>query len=172
MKKKYFTEEERKTARSEYNKCYYQKNKGKFSKYYNDNKEKISEYYQNNKEDRLDYQNEYYKNNKEDRLKYQNDYRSTHFGRANMLLNGYRRADKKRNSGECTLTPEWIVNNIFNGQCCHYCDETDWTKLGVDRKDSSLPHTPDNCVPCCAKCNAKKKGMSYDEFMQMIGRLA
>ena len=74
------------------------------------------------------------------------------------------------NRGECTLTPDWIVEHIFN-QPCHYCGKTDWTKMGCDRIDNSLPHTQDNVVPCCAECNRKKARYSYDEYMKMIGKM-
>lgn len=96
------------------------------------------------------------------------EYRSTTYGRANRLLHSYKQKDKKRNQGECTLTVDWIVENVFSGQCCHYCGESDWKKLGVDRKDSSLPHTAENCVPCCKHCNDMKGDMSYDDYIEKI----
>lgn len=79
---------------------------------------------------------------------------STPKGRAVNLLTSYRQSDKKYGRGECTLTADWIVENIFS-QPCHYCGRTDWTKMGCNRIDNSLPHTPDNCVPCCHACNLK-----------------
>lgn len=90
--------------------------------------------------------------NKAKRAKYRTDYRSTQFGRANSLLYGYKRSDKERNRGECTLTEDWIIENIFSQPCAH-CGETDWRKLGCNRLDNSLPHTPDNVEPCCLRCN-------------------
>lgn len=85
-------------------------------------------------------------------------YRSTPIGRANNLLKNYRREDKKNNRGNCTLSAEWIVNNIFSGQVCTHCGESDWRKLGVNRIDNSKPHTPDNCEPCCYRCNVRLYG--------------
>lgn len=79
-------------------------------------------------------------------------YRSTQKGRAINLLGQYRRADRKYNRGECTLTADYIVEHIFS-QPCHYCGETDWRKIGCNRLDNSLPHTPDNVEPCCWECN-------------------
>lgn len=191
-KKKYQTEEERKAARKEYLKQYRQNNKEKIAEYRQTNKEKITkqqaEWYQNNKEKILEYRTEYYQNNKDRIIEYQVEYRKknkdriternseygakyrlTPFGRANNLLRAYRRSDKERNRGECTLTPEWIVENIF-GQPCHYCGETDWTKMGCDRIDNSLPHTPDNVVPCCYRCNCKKGTTPYKEYLKLIGK--
>lgn len=79
-------------------------------------------------------------------------------GRASMLLSSYRRTDKERNRGECTLTAEWIIQNIFSGQVCAHCGESDWRILGCNRLDNSLPHTTDNVEPCCKKCNNKMEG--------------
>ena len=114
---------------------------------------------------------EYRKNNR-DKIRAQvKEYNSTPKGRAYYLLNAYRREDKAKNRGECTLTKEWIIDNIFSGQCCHYCGKTDWHELGCDRIDNSLPHTPDNVVPCCWECNNKKHTTPYDEFMKLIGKV-
>ena len=90
--------------------------------------------------------------NKAKRDEYRVKYRSTQFGRANSLLYGYRREDKKRNRGECTLTEDFIIENIFSKPCAH-CGESDWRKIGCNRLDNNLPHTPENVEPCCMKCN-------------------
>lgn len=162
--RKYQTEEERKAAHREANRRYYQANKEKVAEYYQNNKEKIdgyfAEYYQNNKE----YFAEYW-------AKYRQKYRQTPEGRARILLDGYKKSDNLYDRGECTLTPEWIIENVFS-QPCHYCGKTDWAKMGCDRIDNSLPHTPDNVVPCCYHCNCKKHTTPYDEYMKMIGKIA
>lgn len=163
-KKKYFTEEERKQAQREASRRYRQKNKEKIAAY-------NAEYRKNNKEYYTQYNAEWLQNNKEERAAYRAEYYSTQFGRANSLLNGYRRSDKERNRGECTLTEDWIIEHIFS-KPCNYCGETEWTKIGCDRKDSSIPHTPDNCVPCCKHCNDKKGATPYDEYMKKIGKIA
>lgn len=85
--------------------------------------------------------------------------------RANILVSGYQQSDKKQNRGECTITPIWIVYNIFP-MPCHYCGAMGWEIMGCDRIDNSLPHTPDNVVPCCAKCNWKRHLKSYEEFVE------
>lgn len=168
-KRKYFTEEERKAAKREYDAKRYQERKEEI-------KEKVSEWSKKNKEHRKDYMRKYQETHKDKLAKYNSQYHSDYIltakGRANSLLQGYRLKDKLYNRGECTLTDDWIVDNVFNGQCCHYCGESDWTKLGVDRKDSSLPHTKENCVPCCRSCNEKKHTTPYDEFMKIIGKIA
>ena len=148
-KKKYFTEEERIAAHREAVRRYYQSNKEKLLAKH---AAKKAEYYQANKEKIA----EYY---------------ATPKGRAGNLVGTYKQEDNKYNRGECTITAEWVIEHIFN-QPCHYCGKTDWHELGCDRIDNSLPHTPDNVVPCCTDCNKKKARYSYDEFMKMIGKIA
>lgn len=173
--RKYNTEEERKAARRESQRKYYQNNKEKIlerhADYYQNNKEKIAEYYQNNKEKITERKIEYYQNNKEKILEQIAAYRLTPFGRASNLVGTYKQNDERYNRGECTLTPEWIVEHIFN-EPCHYCGKPDWHELGCDRIDNSLPHTPDNVVPCCWECNIKKQKTPYDEYMRLIGKIA
>ena len=161
---------------------YYQNNKEKEAEYRKNNKEKIAErmteYRKNNKEKIHEQQAEYRKNNREKELKRHAEYRSTKYGRAKHLLRLYRRCDRQNkvikalNRGECTLTVDWIVDNVFSGQSCVYCGESDWMKLGCDRKDSWFPHTPENCIPCCKDCNTKKNTTPYDLYMKVIGKIA
>lgn len=100
-----------------------------------------------------------------------NKYRSTKNGRATTLLNRYKANDRNGFRDECTITAEWIKENILNSKCV-YCGETDWMKLGCDRIDNNLPHTPENCVCSCWDCNNKRNRTPYDEFMKMIGKIA
>ena len=152
-RKKYNTEEERKAAKREKRKIWRAKNL-----------EKIKE------KDRI------WRENNQDKIKawrdahpdYRVEYRQTKEGRAKNLATDYQRNDTHHGRGDSTITYQWILENVFNGQCCHYCGETDWHKLGVDRKDSSLPHTPENCVPCCGECNTKKGRYTYEEYMRKI----
>lgn len=147
--RKYFTEEERKAARRESQRKYYQNNKEKLN-------ERQREYYKENKEKAL-----------EQRKKSKIKYRSTKKGRAANLIDAYKQNDKKYNRGECTLTPDWLIINIFTK--CHYCGESDWHKLGCDRIDNSKPHTIDNVVPCCEKCNKERNIMSFNDFEKKKG---
>lgn len=138
----------------------YQENKGReleqSKKYHEEHKERISEY-----------QRQYWLDNTEKLKVYKDNYYSTLHGRALRLVNHYRREDKNHSRGECTIDENWIIENIFSKQCV-YCGESDWHKLGCDRKDNSLPHTASNCVPCCAKCNKNKGTTNYDEYIQKI----
>lgn len=173
-RKKYQTEEERKAARRESNRRYRQKNKEKIAEYhaerYKANKEQIlkrnTEYQKANKEKIAEY-NAAYKTAHKDRYNdLQVEYRKTQIGRAGVLIANYKRRDRKHNRGECTIDAKWIVDNIFTKRCV-YCGETDWHKLGCDRIDNDLPHTPENCVPCCVDCNSKKHTMPYEEFIKI-----
>lgn len=149
-KKKYNTEEERKLALSNYHK-----------QWRIDNPDYYKKYYQKNKVGLKLYMKEYMK-------KYIAKYRETPVGRANYLVDNYQRKDIEYDRGECTLTADWVLENILS-KTCHYCGETDWKKLGCDRIDNNLPHTPDNVVPCCYHCNCKKGTTSYKEYIKMLG---
>ena len=154
--KKYFTEEERKAAKRE------QSRKSQH-RWVDKNPDYKKEWRKNNP----DYDKDYYENHKDERLDYNKDYYSTPHGRAYRLVANYKRHDKEANRDECTITPEWIVENIFT-KPCHYCGETDWTKLGCDRIDNTKPHSPDNVVCCCEKCNKNKHTTPYEEYLQKI----
>lgn len=79
--------------------------------------------------------------------------------RAKMLLKGYKREDRMRRNAETTITAEQIAEMFDNG--CYWCGEKDWTKLGIDRLDNSKPHTLENCVCSCYKCNNKRSIESH-----------
>ncbi len=158
-KKKYNTEEERKAAKKESQRHYYQKNKEYFAK-------KNAEYYQNNRDECIANMSEYYQKNRDRFIEKRAEYRNTAEGRAKNIIGIYRKSDIQHNRGECSITPEWILENIFT-KPCHYCGETDWHKLGCDRIDNDLPHTPENVVPCCGDCNRKKGTIPYKEFIKM-----
>lgn len=89
--------------------------------------------------------------------------------RAHNLARNYKKDDEKDGRGESTLTTGWIKKNIFSGQKCVYCGEEDWHKLGCDRIDNTKPHTPDNVVCSCSKCNIERGSMSYEEFKEKKG---
>lgn len=173
-----------------YNKEYYQKNKDRFAEYgvdyYKNNREKRLEYskqyqkdnsihykeyqkkyHSNNKETLSEKRKEYYIENKEKINLWKKHYSKTPMGRAVYLVNSYKRADKKAKRGECTLTPEWIVDNIFS-KPCHYCGKEGWDVIGCDRIDNDKPHTEDNVVPCCDECNTKRGRKEYNEFIKII----
>lgn len=116
-------------------------------------KEKLKEYYKKYRIENAEKIKEKAKNNP--------------ISRANNLISGYNQDDRDYNRGKGDLTSEWIIENIFKNPICHYCGKKlDWKTIGVDRKDSSLPHTKENCVPCCIHCNSKKRSIPYDEYIK------
>ena len=93
---------------------------------------------------------------------------------------------------ECTITIEEFLS--LSQQICFYCGIEPNTKYnyfatissnssdkakseglfvynGLDRINSSLPHTLDNIVPCCYDCNRSKSDYSTEEFLEWIGKL-
>lgn len=134
-------------------------------KYHKEHPDFQKEYYQANLEHELERNRKYKEEHKEevkDKVHfYQNE---TKNGRARHLIGAYSQSDKKHNRGECTITSDWIINNIFNNTCI-YCGESDWHKLGCDRIDNSKPHTEDNCVCSCKDCNIKRgSDVFYDYY--------
>lgn len=167
MKKKYFTEEERKAANRERCKRYREKNPNYYKEHQKARIESAKKYRQNNKEKINEHKKQYYKENKETISEKQKQYRQTPNGRAKILLGAYKHNDKKYNRGECTLTSKWIIDNIFP-KPCHWCGEVGWEIMGCDRIDNALPHTPDNVIPCCDACNKKRGAISYEAFKKSL----
>lgn len=50
-------------------------------------------------------------------------------------------------------------------------DTGDFTFNGLDRIDSSLPHTLSNVVPCCKWCNYAKRERTLEEFKTWVDRI-
>ena len=111
-------------------------------------------YYLKNREKYLENARRRYLEKKEEIKEYHKLYNKTPYGRALNLVSTYNQSDKKYDRGECTLTAEWIVDNIFTKPCA-YCGKTGWDIIGCNRIDNSKPHTPDNVEPCCFDCNRK-----------------
>ena len=88
-------------------------------------------------------------------------------------ITGYK--DQDLNAGRDSLDPAFVteeqVQAILTGGRCHYCNEEvklcNWT---LDRKDSSLPHTFQNVVLACKRCNCKKRNIPYFEFKETVNR--
>lgn len=171
------TEEERKQRKKEIDRIYYLKHKEELKKRrkerYQEDKEKELErnkkYHDSHIDEIKEYQKQYNIGNNEKIKEYKKEYYGKQYGRASRLESHYKGEDEKHNRGECTIDRYYIMENIFT-QSCVYCGESDWMKLGCDRKDSSLPHTPENCVPSCFPCNRKKGNTPYEEYMKKVGK--
>lgn len=123
-------------------------------------------YKENNREKLKEAHKKYYSEHKKEYADLQKEYIKTPRGRAKYLLGNYKRVDKETGTGACTLTQKWILENIFASSCI-YCGESDWTKLGCDRIDNTLPHTPENCVCSCLSCNAQRAHRwTVEEFIE------
>lgn len=176
-KRKYNTEEERIAARKEQNRLAQARWREKHPDYRKQQYEANKDYYdechkkwvKDNPELNRKYHKNYYDRNRDKVLLREKKYRSTKNGKAKNLVGVYRHSDKLANRGECTITKEWMVDNVFSGQRCFYCGESDWTKLGLDRIDNSKHHTPDNVVVCCEECNKKRGRKSFKEFCKEMG---
>lgn len=66
-----------------------------------------------------------------------------------------------------TLTCDDILANFVH-KPCSYCGFIGWS--GADRKDNTLPHSIDNCVPACALCNLTRNNrFTVSEMINHIG---
>jgi hypothetical protein len=54
-------------------------------------------------------------------------------------------------------------------KACIYCGTNE--RIGVDRIDSSLGYSVENCEPCCADCNYAKRDMDKETFFRLIARI-
>lgn len=102
-----------------------------------------------------------------------------HEQRYNHFKDSVLRTNKRRNREICfELTYEQYLEftKITN---CEYCNlPIPWTphydkhlkQRGsfIDRKDSNIGYTPNNCVVCCGRCNRiKNKFFSHEEFIEI-----
>lgn len=116
-RKAYKTEEERIAARRERQRRWRMNHPEYDSNRYQKNKEYFSKYHEN-----------WRKENKEELSKRRAEYESTPEARALHLARNYKTHDLKANRGECTITGEWIIKNIFTSPC-RYCGESDCKRI-------------------------------------------
>lgn len=69
----------------------------------------------------------------------------------------------KLNCNYCGLAPQMI--NKRKNSLGHYVYN------GVDRINSELGYSVENCVPCCKKCNWAKSNDTFEEFSSWINRI-
>jgi hypothetical protein len=109
--------------------------------------------------------------------KYKKDYGLAMF---NNVLSSYINSAENR-SLDWNLTVEH-VKSIMESDC-HYCgsppsnvrksnsDNGDFIYNGIDRKDSRIGYTIDNCVAACSACNYAKGSLTYLQFLSLIARV-
>lgn len=101
----------------------------------------------------------------------------------NHLFCKYQASAKSRNL-EFSLTKGQFWGLIT--QTCFYCGESpvqvcriggadrtdEFLYNGVDRLDSSLGYTVENCAPCCSFCNRGKMEQSVEQFIARCRRIS
>ncbi len=87
------------------------------------------------------------------------DERSINFEKqSEYVFRRYKKLDK--NKKDFNLTLDWVKENLQKP--CTYCG---FESNGFDRKDNSIGHTIDNCVPCCTECNnGRMNNFTHEEF--------
>lgn len=89
--------------------------------------------------------------------------------KAKSLIRSYKSYDEKRFGEHGDLDVEWVYQNIIDGKC-EYCGNASWGKLGCDRIDNDKPHTKDNCICACTRCNTVRGNKFTVEEMKIIGK--
>lgn len=67
-------------------------------------------------------------------------------------------------------TAKYVKNQAGkNGKISQEWIDQCWFEYnGLDRIDSSKPHTEDNIVPCCVTCNIAKSDLTINEFKEWL----
>lgn len=98
----------------------------------------------------------------------------------NSLFTRYKRGARTRKL-EFNLDKESFKNLLF--QPCHYCGDLktqSWRRKevhgnllynGIDRINSLIGYTKENCVTCCSRCNVCKMDYSKEEFFDMVKKV-
>ena len=97
------------------------------------------------------------------------------------LYNTLKSRCRKSKKLKCDLTYEEFLE-FTKQKTCHYCGEpVQWTEFNVnlngqgcnlDRRDSHLAYSKDNCIVCCFTCNTMKTDLPYDVFIAQVRRIA
>jgi hypothetical protein len=102
-------------------------------------------------------------------------------GAFNALRNDYKKKAKQRNLN-FNLTDDEIKELIFKN--CFYCNALPTNKReshpnsgklifnGIDRKNSNLGYSVENCVPCCKYCNKMKQDLDYHLFLDQCSKIS
>lgn len=96
---------------------------------------------------------------------------------ANALYSEYRSSARKRD-----LLFKLSKNQFLKltSQDCYYCGALpscvrkvkscikEYTYNGIDRVDNNVGYIPENCVPCCSRCNKSKHTMTKNDFLSWV----
>lgn len=90
-------------------------------------------------------------------------YAQTIKGKSIFLLSAYKKVDQRKGRA-CDLTQSDIQEALKG--ICFYCGSQ---PTGFDRKNNSIGHTKENCVPCCFECNTARMDNFTQDEMIIIG---
>ena len=138
---------------------------------------KWKEYYEKNKEKKKEQQKEYYEQNKEKKQEYQKKRHNSLIQNAYDSITNREINDRKKWNAMCNKIKRDAanINNSYSIDFtndimfemmikrCFYCDGLATT---IDRLDSKLSHTVDNCVGCCYGCNMSKNTSDPATFVR------
>jgi hypothetical protein len=97
-----------------------------------------------------------------------------------QIILGYKRHAKERNISFEMSEDDFI---FLLDKPCYYCNtlpsnlkitkncKSGFYYSGIDRMDSKLGYTKENCVSCCAQCNKSKMASDKNTFLQWIERV-
>lgn len=157
--------------------------KEKSKKYYEQNKEhiknKAKQYRNNNKEKKKQSNQNYRKNNIEKIKNAQKIYRKNNL--IKCLLSTAKVNDSKKKL-EFNLTEEDVLKKLKEqNNKCFYCniellitgdqESNRFGQMSIDRKDSTLGHTKNNCVISCLFCNRSKSASDIEDFKLYINAI-
>ena len=86
--------------------------------------------------------------------------RTQHYAKGEFKLDrewGVRRYDEQH--GLCYYTGIEMTFGHGNGRV--------WSNVSIDRVDSNLPYTPENCVLCCTGFNLMKTNLPLEALEQL-----
>lgn len=99
----------------------------------------------------------------------------------NYFKNAVLRTNKKRKKQKSFNLTFSDFLKFVEIKKCHYCNKPiKWVehtgkgqhRCNLDRKDSNIGYSVDNCVVCCKECNILKgEGFSYEEFKAVVSLL-
>jgi hypothetical protein len=160
---------------------YYEKNTEKYKersrKYYEENKETVKKNYEKNTEKYKERSRKYYEKNKGKRKEYdakcyeERKQCAIDYITAREIFVRYewdmwcdeikRRATNNKHPYSDDFTNDVMFEMMM--QACFYCGDIATT---IDRIDSKLEHTPDNCVGSCKGCNISKNNADPSTFIK------
>lgn len=71
----------------------------------------------------------------------------------------------------CHSTQESFIYAASSGMTSEGLKLSKFSYTGIDRKNSTIGYTWDNCVPCCKICNRGKQDMEYQQWIDYLDRL-